>query len=256
MAGPSQKYTSMKESVSPEEWQLRCDLAACYRYFALEGWDDLIFTHFSMRLPGKEKEFLINPFGIVFEEMTASKLVRIDINGKPLHPTPYLVNPAGFVLHSAIHSAREDAHCILHTHTPEGVAVSCQKEGLLPISQTALSVYSDVAYHDYEGIVFDAEEKDRLLPNIGEKNCIILRNHGLLVMGETLAAAFLRMYFLQRACEAQILAGSGGGELIPLSQGVIDRVAAQTDNVGGMIGQLCWDALIARVDAACPDYKE
>ncbi len=256
MAGSSQKYTSMKESVSSAEWQLRCDLAAVYRYFALEGWDDLIFTHFSMRLPGKGKEFLINPFGIVFEEITASSLVRIDINGKPLHPTPYLVNPAGFVLHSTIHSAREDAHCIIHTHTPEGVAVSCQKDGLLPISQSALSVYSDVAYHDYEGIVFDAEEKARLLPNVGNKNCIILRNHGLLVMGETLAEAFMRMYFLQRACESQILAQSGGGELVHLSQGIIDRVAGQTDTVGGMIGQLSWDALIARVDAACPDYKE
>ena len=237
----SQKYTSIKESVSSAEWQLRCDLAACYRYFALEGWDDLIFTHFSLRLPGQEKEFLINPFGIVFEEMTASKLVRIDINGKALHPTPYLVNPAGFVLHSTLHSARDDAHCILHTHTPEGVAVSCQKHGLLPISQAALSVYSDVAYHDYEGIVFDGDEKDRLLPNVGDKNCIILKNHGLLVMGKTLQEAFLRMYFLQRACESQILALSGGGEVIHLSQEVIDRVHGQTVGVGDLIAKLCWD---------------
>lgn len=256
MAAKSQKIFSIKGEVSKEEWQLRCDLAACYRYFALKGWDDLIFTHFSMRLPGKNKEFLINPFGIVFEEMKASKLVRIDINGKPLHPTPYLVNPAGFVLHSTLHSAREDAHCIIHTHTPEGVAVSCQKEGLLPISQTALSVYYDVAYHDYEGIVFDAKEKDRLLPNIGDKNCVLLRNHGLLVMGKTLQDAFLRMYFLQRACEIQVLAKTSGAELVSLSQNIIERVQGQTENVGDMLGQLCWDALIARVDEAAPGYDE
>lgn len=255
MTGESQKYTSLKESVSKAEWQMRCDLAACYRYFALEGWDDLIFTHFSMRLPGKDREFLINPFGVVFEEISASTLVRIDQNGKPLHPTPYLVNPAGFVLHSTIHGAREDAHCIIHTHTPEGIAVSAQKEGLLPISQTALAVYFDVAYHDYEGIVFDQDEKERLLPNVGDKNCIILRNHGLLALGKTLPEAFLRMYFLQRACEAQILAQSGGSPLVHLSKKVIDRVREQTVAVGDMIAKLSWDAVIARVEAAFPDYK-
>ncbi|MCH8347442.1 MAG: class II aldolase/adducin family protein, partial [Proteobacteria bacterium] len=183
----SQKFTNVKESVSDEEWRLRCDLAACYRYAADQKWDDLIFTHFSVRLPGKDKQFLINPFGVLFEEITASNLVKIDIKGKPLHPTPYIVNPAGFVLHSAIHSAREDAHCIIHLHTPEGIAVAAQKEGLLPISQTALSVFSDLAYHDYEGIVFDAEEKERLIPNIAGKNCILLRNHGLLATGKTIA---------------------------------------------------------------------
>ncbi len=256
MAGSSQKYTSIRESVSKEEWQLRCDLAACYRYFALEGWDDLIFTHFSVRLPGKKKEFLINPYGVVFEEMTASKLVRIDINGKPLHPTPYFVNPAGFILHSTLHEARADAHCIIHTHTPEGVAVSCQKDGLLPISQTALSVYSDVAYHDYEGILFDASEKDRLLPNVGDKNCIFLRNHGLLAIGKTLPEVFLRMYFLQRACEIQVLAQTGGGDLVHLSKNVIDRVAGQTSGATGMLAGLSWDALIARVDEGAPGYKE
>jgi len=256
MAKESQKYTRLKETVSKEEWQLRCDLAAAYRYVAMEGWDDLIFTHFSVRVPGTEAEFLINPFGIVFEDITASSLVRIDQQGRPLHPTPYLVNPAGFVLHSTIHAARNDAHCILHTHTPEGVAVSCQKEGLLPISQTALSVYFDVAYHDYEGIVFDADEKKRLLPNVGDKNCIILRNHGLLALGKTLPEAFMRLYFLQRACEVQILAQSGGGDLVHLGKQVIDRVSQQTQGVGDMIAKLSWDAVISRVEEICPDYKE
>ena len=214
----SQKFTNVKESVSSAEWQLRCDLAACYRYAADQKWDDLIFTHFSVRLPGK-------------------------------------VNPAGFVLHSAIHSAREDAHCIIHLHTPEGIAVAAQKEGLLPISQTALSVYSDLAYHDYEGIVFDAEEKERLIPNIGGKNCILLRNHGLLATGKTIAEAFLRIYFLQRACEAQVMAQSGGAELIHLSDKVIERVYSQTVAVGDMIASLSWSAVISRVERIGPDYK-
>ncbi|MCH8081763.1 MAG: class II aldolase/adducin family protein [Proteobacteria bacterium] len=251
----SQKFTNVKESVSSAEWQLRCDLAACYRYAADQKWDDLIFTHFSVRLPGKDKQFLINPFGVLFEEITASNLVKIDIKGKPLRPTPYIVNPAGFVLHSAIHSAREDAHCIIHLHTPEGIAVAAQKEGLLPISQTALSVFSDLAYHDYEGIVFDAEEKERLIPNIGEKNCILLRNHGLLATGKTIAEAFLRIYFLQRACEAQIMAQSGGAELIHLSDKVIERVYSQTVEVGDLIANLSWGAVISRIERIGPDYK-
>jgi len=254
--GDSQKFTNVKESVSKEEWRLRCDLAACYRFVALEKWDDLIFTHFSIRLPGKSKEFLINPFGVCFEEITASNLVKIDITGRPLTPTPYMVNPAGFVLHSAIHSAREDAHCIIHLHTPEGIAVAAQKEGLLPISQTALSVYSDLAYHDYEGIVFDSEEKERLIPNIGDKNCIMLRNHGLMVTGKTIPEAFLRIYFLQRACEAQIMAQAGGGELVHLSDKVIDRVHQQTDGVGDLIANLSWGAVLSRIERLCPDYKD
>lgn len=251
----SQKFTSLKENTSKEEWVHRCDLAACYRYVADQKWDDLIFTHFSVRLPGQEKEFLINPFGVLFEEITASSLVRIDIKGKPLHPTPYLVNPAGFVLHSAIHEAREDAHCIIHLHTPESVAVSAQKDGLLPISQAALSVLSDLAYHDYEGIVFDGEEKQRLIPNIGDKNCILLRNHGLLCLGKTIPETFMRTYFLQRACQAQIMAQSGGAELIHLSEGVIGRVQGQTIGIGDMIAGLSWSAVLSRIERIAPDYK-
>ena len=255
MTAKSQKIFSVKTNVPKEEWQLRCDLAACYRIAALMGWDDLIFTHFSMRLPGDGREFLINPFGVVFEDITASKLVKIDINGKPLHPTPYPVNPAGFVLHSTIHEARDDAQCIIHLHTPEGVAVSCQKDGLLPISQSALSVYSEVAYHDYSGIVFDEDERERLLPSLGDKNCLILRNHGLLTCGGSVGEAFLRMYFLQRACESQIMAQAGGGELIPLDKKVIDHVHSQTDVVRDLVTSLSWQAVIDRVERQAPDYK-
>ena len=256
MATKTQKIFSIKGNVSKEEWRQRCDLAACYRFIAWMGWDDLIFTHFSMRLPGDEKTFLINPFGVVFEEITASKLVKINIHGKPLQPTPYPVNPAGFVLHSAIHEAREDAHCVIHLHTPEGVAVSCQKDGLLPISQSALSVYSEVAYHDYSGIVFDEDERKRLLPSLGEKNCLILRNHGLLTCGKTIAEAFMRMYFLQRACESQIMAMAGSGELTPLDQQVIDHVHGQTELVRNLITDLSWAAVLDRVKRVAPDYKD
>ena len=251
----TRKIFSIRESVSDTEWQLRCDLAACYRFVALMGWDDLIFTHFSMRLPGTDREFLINPFGVVFEDITASNLVRIDINGKPLHSTPYIVNPAGFVLHSTIHDARQDAHCIIHLHTPEGVAVSCQRDGLLPISQAALSVYSDVAYHDYAGIVFDEDERERLLPSLGNKNCLLLRNHGLLTVGENIPDAFLRMYFLQRACQSQIMAQAGGSDLIHLSKDVIGHVNQQTDMVQGMISSLSWQAVLDRVARQAPGYN-
>ena len=255
MAAKSQKIFSIKGDVSKEEWRLRCDLAACYRIIARMGWDDLIFTHFSMRLPGDEKAFLINPFGVVFEQITASNLVKIDVHGKPLQPTPYPVNPAGFVLHSTIHEAREDAHCILHLHTPEGVAVSCQSQGLLPISQSALSVYSETGYHDYAGIVFDENERGRLLPSLGANNCLILRNHGLLTCGETIPQAFMRMYFLQRACQSQIMAQAGGGDLAPLSKDVIDHVHGQTEQVRGLITDLSWQAVLDRVEASDPDYK-
>lgn len=164
MATSSSKILGIREMVSPEEWKLRQELAAAYRVAADYGWDDLIFTHFSARVPGKEKHFLLNPFGLLFEEITASSLVKVDLSGAPVVPTDYAVNPAGFIIHGAIHDSREDAHCILHTHTVEGMAVSAQKEGLLPLTQTALSVCGDLAYHDYEGIVLDAEEKARLIP--------------------------------------------------------------------------------------------
>ncbi|MCK5575916.1 MAG: class II aldolase/adducin family protein, partial [Sphingomonadales bacterium] len=220
---------SLKDSVSEEEWKLRVELAAAYRVAAHDGWDDLIFTHFSVRIPGPEHHFLLNPFGLLFEEITASSLVKVDVNGNALQDTNYMLNPAGFTIHSAIHMAREDAHCIIHTHTKEGIAVASLEDGLLPMSQSALSVSHDVAYHTYEGIVFDGEEKDRLIPNIADKSSIILRNHGLLTMGNTVAQAFMRMHFLQRACEAQLLAQATGEKIIIPPDHVGERVHGQTN---------------------------
>lgn len=255
MSNHAEVPLALQGHVSQSEWALRCDLAACYRMVALLQWDDLIFTHFSLRLPGEKKEFLINPFGVPFEDITASKLIRIDLEGRPLHPTPFPVNPAGFVLHASIHEAREDAHCIMHLHTPHGVAVSSQQGGLLPISQSAASVYRLTAYHDYEGVVLDANEKKRLVPNLGKKQCLILRNHGLLTVGKTIAEAFTWMYFLQRACEVQVLAQSGGGPLITLSDEVVMRVHNQTMQVCDMISSLSWRAVISRVSRQAPDYR-
>jgi ribulose-5-phosphate 4-epimerase/fuculose-1-phosphate aldolase len=217
--------TTVRSQVSEQEWQLRVDLAAVYRLIALYGWDDLVFTHVSARIPGPEHHFLINPYGLMFEEITASSLVKIDMHCKPLLPTPYKVNPAGFVIHSAIHEVREDAGCVLHTHTRAGVAVSAQKRGLLPISQQATIIMSSLAYHDYEGIAVRDDERARLQADLGGAKYMILRNHGLLTVGETMGEAFQAMYSLESACQIQVGAAGGGAELIEVGQEVLDTVA-------------------------------
>ena len=217
--------TTVRSQVSEQEWQLRVDLAAVYRLIALYGWDDLVFTHVSARIPGPEHHFLINPYGLMFEEITASSLVKIDMNCKPLLPTPYKVNPAGFVIHSAIHEVREDAGCVLHTHTRAGVAVSAQKRGLLPISQQASIIMSSLAYHDYEGIAVRDDERARLQADLGGAKYMILRNHGLLTVGATMGEAFQAMYSLESACQIQVGAAGGGAELIEVGQEVLDTVA-------------------------------
>ena len=201
---------SLKGRVSDEEWRLRCELAATYRLVALYGWDDLIFTHVSSRLPEEngEARFLLNPYGVFFDEMTASSLIKVDHEGRPVQETPYFTNPAGFTIHSALHMARDDAHCVLHVHTPHGVAVSAQADGLKRYSQFAMIVHDDVAYHDYEGIATDLDERERLVRDIGGHGFLILRNHGTLTVGANCAIAFLRMYFLEQACRAQIYAQS------------------------------------------------
>ena len=247
---------SLKDSVSEEEWKLRVELAAAYRMAADNGWDDLIFTHFSVRIPGPEHHFLLNPFGLLFEEITASSLVKVDVNGNALQDTNYMLNPAGFTIHSAVHMAREDAHCIIHTHTKEGIAVASLEEGLLPMSQSALSVSHDVAYHAYEGIVFDGEEKDRLIPNMQDKCSIILRNHGLLTMGKTVAEAFMRMHFLQRACEAQIMAQSTGQKIIIPPDHVGERVHGQTNTVFEMMSALFSDTMVRKAERLDPSFKD
>jgi ribulose-5-phosphate 4-epimerase/fuculose-1-phosphate aldolase len=246
---------SLKDQVGAEEWQLRCDLAAAYRLVALYGWSDLVFTHISLRLPGPEHHFLINPYGMLFEEITASALIRIDGEGNKLQDSPFSVNPAGFTIHSAVHAAREDAHCVLHTHTRAGVAVAAQKRGVLPISQQSTFVLASLAYHDYEGVAFRADEKPRLQADLGRKQFLCLRNHGLLTVGPTVADAFLSMYVFESACQIQI-AAQAGGELIEVPQAVLDGVIqAMKIQTGGMGGQFVWPAMLRKLERTDPDYR-
>jgi ribulose-5-phosphate 4-epimerase/fuculose-1-phosphate aldolase len=246
----------LKQSqVSPEEWKVRVDLAACYRLVAHYGWDDLIFTHISARVPGPETHFLINPYGMMFDEITASSLVKIDLKGNKIAESAYDVNPAGFTIHSAVHEGRHDAHCVLHLHTTAGVAVSAQKDGLLPISQQSLFPLSALAYHAYEGIALNPEEKPRLVADLGENNFMILRNHGLLTCGETVAEAFLNMYILQRSCEVQVMAQNGGRELIPIPQPILAGVQAMSKSVTrGTGARLAWPGLLRKLDRVNPGY--
>jgi len=254
---PSPQPTSIREQVTAEEWQARVDLAAAYRLVALHGWDDLIFTHISARVPGGEHHFLLNPYGMMFEEVTASSLVKIDLKGNKVMDSPHFINPAGFTIHSAVHEAREDAQCVMHLHTRRGIAVSAQKDGLLPLSQQAMFALASLAYHDYEGLALDAEEKPRLVSDFGNKKFLILRNHGLLTVGRTVAEAFLGMFMLERACEIQILAQSGGSELSPIPQEIIGRVASQMDAVTvGMGAMLTWPGLLRKLDRIDSSYRE
>lgn len=249
---------SLRQQVPDEEWQLRVDLAAAYRMVAMFGWDDLVFTHLSARVPGDDGHgghaFLINPYGLFFEEITASSLIKVDAEGRPLMDTPYPVNPAGFVIHSAVHEARHDIVCVVHTHTVEGVAVSAQEEGLLPISQQACFPLTNLAYHGYEGLALRDAEKARLVEDLGHANNLILRNHGLLTCGRSVAEAFLAMYRLQRACEVQI-AAQAGGRLTRVSQDIIDGMPAQAREVSkGLGSRLVWPGLLRRLDRRLPGY--
>ncbi len=248
---------SVQDQVSPEEWQVRVDLAACYRIIAMYGWDDLVFTHISARVPGGEDHFLINPYGMLFEEITASSLVKVDLDGNKVLETEHPVNPAGFVIHSAVHEAREDAGCVLHTHTKAGIAVSAQKDGLLPISQTAMFPYVTLGYHDYEGVALNDDEKPRLVADLGSNNALILRNHGLLTTALTIADAFLLMYVLETACQIQIMAQSGGGELVRIPQPILDGVQAQAEQVTkGLGGSLIWPGLLRKLDRRDASFRD
>jgi ribulose-5-phosphate 4-epimerase/fuculose-1-phosphate aldolase len=246
----------MKDKVSAQEWKIRVDLAAAYRLVAHYGWDDLIFTHLSARIPGPEHHFLLNPYNLMFEEVTASSLVKVDVSGKPVEPSPFITNPAGFTIHSAIHMAREDAHAVIHLHTPHGQAVSAHNEGLLPLTQTAMLVRDEVAYHDYEGVAVDLDERERIVADLGEKGAMLLRNHGTLAIGETVGEAFIRIYFLERACEAQILALSAGeGNLNNPPQGA-PEVTAQQGKIGLKLaaGALAWPALLRKAYRLDPGF--
>jgi ribulose-5-phosphate 4-epimerase/fuculose-1-phosphate aldolase len=247
----------VRSRVSEEEWQLRVDLAACYRLVALYGWDDLIFTHISARIPGPEHHFLINPYGMTFDEITASSLVKIDQHAKKVLPSPFDVNPAGFNIHSAIHAAREDARCVLHTHSVNGVAVSAQVEGVLPLSQQSTFVLASLAYHDYEGVVMVEDEKPRLVHDLGDKAFLMLRNHGLLTVGPTIADAFLLMYLFESACMIQIRAQSGGAKLIPVNEKVLGgamMMAKMVTRAAG--GSLAWPGLLRKLDRIDRGFRE
>lgn len=244
---------SLKGKVSPEEWQARVDLAALYRLVALYGWDDLIYTHISARVPNTDHNFLINPYGMAFDEITASSLVRIDLDGNILQDTPYFINPAGFTIHSAVHGARDDAHFVMHLHSDDGVAVAAQKEGLLPLSQHALIVLPRLAYHDYEGIALNHDERERLIADMGDKSLMLLRNHGTLSAGDTAANCWLGMYYLERACTMQVRAMSAGRENVLIApEAAHAEVKAQTRN--GLGGPLAWPACLRKLDRALPGY--
>ena len=242
--------------VSAEEWRLRVDLAACYRLVALYGWSDLVFTHISARIPGPEHHFLINPYGLMFDEITASSLVKVDQQCNKLIESPYPVNPAGFVIHSAVHEARDDAGCVMHTHTRAGVAVSAQKAGILPLSQQSTFVLASLAYHDYEGVAFRPEEKPRLQGDLGAANFLVLRNHGLLTVGKTIADAFLAMYTLEATCQIQIGAQTGG-ELTHVNPAIVQGVAeASRVQTGGLGGAFVWPALIRKLNRTDTSYQD
>ena len=256
MSQPLPRIANRKNEVSAAEWQTRVDLAAAYRLVALFKWDDLVFTHISARVPGRDDEFLINPYGLLFEEITASSLVKIDMQGNKIDETPFPVNPAGFTIHSAIHGARHDAQCVLHTHTLNGVAVSAQQGGVLPLSQQSIFVLSSIAYHDYEGVALRDDEKPRLAADLGRANFLMLRNHGLLTLGATIADAWISMYLFEAVCAIQIRAQSGGGPLVHVDPRIIEGARQQAAQVtrgqGG--GALNWPGLLRRLDRASPGY--
>ena len=251
------KIPSLKEVVSAAEWKLRVDLAAAYRLVAAYGWSDLIFTHISARVPGPDHHFLINPYGLMFDEITASSLIKIDQSCNKLNDSAFPVNPAGFTIHSCIHEVREDAGCVLHTHSRAGVGVSAQKGGLLPVSQQSTIILNSLAYHDYEGIALHAEEKPRLQASLGQANNLILRNHGLLTVGSTIAEAFLYMYFLESACRIQIDA-QAGGEVTLIGSAPIEanKNAMKMATGGQSAANLAWPALLRKLDRENPGYAD
>ena len=247
---------SIKDIVSPEEWAIRVDLAACYRMVAHYGWDDLIFTHISARVPGPDAHFLINPYGMLFEEVTASSLVKVDLDGNKILDSEFDINPAGFNIHSAVHEAREDAHCVLHLHTNEGVAVSILEDGLEAFSQASLFPLSGLSYHDYEGVSLDPDEKQRLVADLGDNNFFVLRNHGLLTCASTIPDAFLFMYIMQRAAETQLLAQGTGKPLIKVPDAILGGIQSMAKEVlRSSGGQMAWPGILRKLDRDYPGFR-
>ena len=249
-----------KPGIHPDEWKARVELAACYRVFAMLGWTEMIYNHITVRLPdsasGGQKQFLINPFGLHYSEVTASNLVKIDLQGKVLDGSPYPVNPAGFTVHAALHDNLPDAHCVMHTHTTAGIAVACTQGGLAQNNFYSAQLHDLVAYHDFEGITIHADEAPRLLKNIGDKPVVILRNHGLLAWAKTLPLAFVRLWTLQRACDIQV-AQAAMGPAIRVPEPVARKTthdAFQFDARFGA-GQDVFDALVRQVDKIDASYQ-
>jgi len=251
------RLETLRPSCSEAEWQTRVDLAAAYRLVALFHWDDLVFTHISARVPGEDNAFLINPYGMLFEEITASSLVKVDHEGNKLSESPYPVNPAGFTIHSAVHAARHEVGCVLHTHTLNGIAVSAQAEGLLPLSQQSIFVLGSLGYHDYEGVALRDDEKPRLVRDLGENSYLMLRNHGLLTVGRTIADAFQAMYLFETCCSIQVRAQAGGGKLVHVQPEIIATARQQAAQVTrGMGSQLIWPGLLRRLDRQMPGHGD
>ena len=248
---------SLKGKVSEHEWQLRVDLAACYRLVADLGWDDIIYTHLSARLEGTD-EYLVNPFGLAFDEVTASNLVKVDLQGNILDDTPYVINPAGFTIHSAIHEARPDAHCVIHLHTNATTVVASQKAGLLAYSQYSMFSLASLSYHDYEGLAVNAAEKQRLQTDLGSTNHMLLVNHGGLTVGSTVGDAFMRFFDLQRACEIQVMLQSTGVDATTIAQPILDNIKQQQKvvNIGETGGQKIWPAMLRKAYKLDPSFMD
>ena len=246
------------EAMDADEARIRRDLAACYRLVAMYGWDDLVATHISARLPGEGEQFLINPYGMLFEEITASSLVKINAEGDILAPTLHQVNPAGFTIHSAVHMAREDAGCVIHLHSRDGVAVSMLEEGLAPLNQTAMTIAQDIAFHEYEGVALDLDERGRLQADLGTRNLMLLRNHGTLAVGRTVAEAFTRCYFLEMSCTMQIRAMSTGRPLHQPAPEVEAKVGRgmSGESIDRFSRGLVWPALLRKLDRLDPTYAD
>ena len=248
---------SLEGKVSEEEWQARVDLACAYRIVDYYGWTNVIANHISLRVPGAEEHFLLNPYGMMYDEVTASSLVKIDLEGNKVIDSPFEINQAGYVIHSAIHAARKDVICAIHTHTEAGMAVSAQKCGLLPLSMAAIRFYDNIAYHDYEGVVLAVEERESIVQHLGDKFAMILRNHGLLTLGRNLGEAFYLMYNLEKACRSQLAAMAGGTELEVPSEEVLKKSAAQSwiPNNNRTDMHPTWPALVRKMDRIDPSYR-
>ncbi len=249
------EIASLLGQVSEAEWKIRVDLAAAYRLVAHYGWDDLIFTHLSARIPGPEHHFLLNPYQLMFEEVTASSLVKVNVEGNPVEPTPFITNPAGFTIHSALHMAREDAQAVMHLHTPAGQAVSAHADGLLPLTQTAMLVRSELAFHDYEGVAVNLEERERLVADMGDKSGMLLGNHGTLAVGANVGECFIRLYFIERACQAQVMALSAGDRINQPPPGAPELTREQgSEGLRLVANALAWPALLRKAYRLDPGF--